>query len=66
MQHMGRGKQGKKQHVERRGDRHKGGGDDSECSNVAYCGPQHAALCACVPTALLAHGEFANTPHMAH
>lgn len=40
------------------GNRHKGRGDDSECSNVPIvCVPQHAGLSVCVSMALSAHGE---------
>lgn len=43
------------------GNRHKGRGDDSECSNVPIvCVPQHAGLSVCVSMALSAHGECAN------
>lgn len=51
---------------EERGQTKKEEGDDSERSNVAHCGPQHAALCVCVPMALLAHEECTNSPHTGH
>lgn len=46
---MGTRKNGNKQHVQRSGDEHTRRGNDSECNNVTYSSPQHAAwgvLCA--------------------